>query len=117
MNDNELDDLFATARALKVEPSTDFMARILQDAEANQPHSLGINVPSAARKKGLWATMLAAIGGGAAFAGLSTATIAGLWLGFVQPTPLTTVTDSFWASETLESVDLIPSFDNILTEG
>lgn len=118
MNDSDLDDIFAEARGAAVAPSYDLMARILADAEAHQPAMPGlVRAAPPPPRQGLWATMMAAIGGGGALAGLSTATLAGLWIGFAQPTTLLDVTDRFLPIETLESVELLPSFDAILTEG
>jgi hypothetical protein len=117
MNDSDLDDIFAEARVTMAGPSPDLMARVLADAEAHQPATPGLRRAVPPPRQGLWAAMMAAIGGGAALAGLSTATVAGLWIGFAQPTTLLNVTDSFLPTETLESVDLLPSFDTILTEG
>jgi hypothetical protein len=117
MNDSDLDDIFAEARGATAAPSSDLMARILADAEAHQPAAAVLVRAAPPPRQGLWAAMLAAIGGGAALAGLSTATLAGLWIGFAQPTTLLDVTDAFLPVVTLESVDLLPSFDTILTEG
>lgn len=118
MNDSDLDNLFAQARGESQEPSDDLMLRIMSDATAHQPQARGFACAAvAAPRQGLWATLLAAIGGGAALAGLSTATLAGLWIGFAQPTSFTAVTDTFLSTETLDSIDLIPGFDTIFTEG
>jgi len=117
MNDSDLDILFAQARDTAQVPSADLMARILSDAERHQPPVAGFARAPAPPRQGLWATMLTAIGGGAALAGLSTATLAGLWLGMAQPSSFTAVTETFMSTETLDTVDLIPGFDTILTEG
>ena len=117
MNDSDLDILFAQARDTAHAPSADLMARILSDAELYQPAVASFAAASAPRRQGLWATMLTAIGGGAALAGLSTATLAGLWLGFAQPASFAAVTETFLSTETLDTVNLLPGFDSILTEG
>jgi len=117
MNDSDLDNLFAQARLAGPMPSTDLMARILSDAEQHQQLAAGFVRAAVPPRQGLWASMLAAIGGGAALAGLSTATIAGLWLGMAQPASFTAVTETFLSTKTLDTVDLIPGFDTILTEG
>lgn len=114
MQDSDLDDLFGQARAARPEPSADLMARILVDAEQHQPVA---HVRSPTVGRGFWQAALAMIGGGGALAGLSTATLAGLWIGFAQPAPVSMLTDVIWADETMDTVELIPSFDDILIEG
>lgn len=61
--------------------------------------------------------LTAAFGGGAALAGIGTAAVAGVWLGFAQPVPLTALSGGLWSETPLDTVELIPSFDTLLTEG
>lgn len=117
MAEHDLDDLLAQARGAGPKPSAGLLARVLEDGLLHQP------VPAAlrqVRQPGLWSRIragLAALGGVGALTGLSTATLAGVWLGFAQPAPVTTVTDAIWTQEVLDLVELIPSFDDTLTEG
>lgn len=124
MRDSDLDDLFATARSAargtaQTVPA-DLMARVMADAEAVQRTA---DQPLAGRQRaakptGFWAGLVAAIGGGPALAGLSTATLAGLWIGFAQPVAITSVTDVFLASSAVtETLDVMPAFDDFQTEG
>jgi hypothetical protein len=61
------------------------------------------------------------MGGNGVLAGLATATLAGLWLGFAQPAPVLTLTqivsDAFAADAGLGAVELIPSLDAFGLEG
>ena len=111
MQDRDLDALFATARAdYSVPPA--LMARVLADADALQPR------PAPVPKPRFWAGFMSAIGGVPALAGLSTATLAGLWIGFVEPSSLSAVADVLLASSTVsETLDVMPAFDDFLTEG
>lgn len=84
-----LEDFFAAARAQRPEPDADLLARIAAEAEAAAAARAR---PAPARPSGQsgrpggglggW---LAAIGGWPAAAGLATATVAGLWIGYAQP--------------------------------
>ncbi len=117
MDHHELDDLFAAARGRgAVEPSAALLARVMDDAYTLQPAAAVVPaVP--APKRGLWAVLAGAFGGGAALAGIGTAAVAGVWLGFAQPVPLTALPGGLWSETPLDSVELIPSFDTLLTEG
>ena len=52
-NDDMLDDLFAQARAVKIAPSDDLMARVLENADAVQPKPAFMSAPQV----GLWARL------------------------------------------------------------
>lgn len=118
-DDRELDALFAVAREEGQRPSPALMARILADADALQPGPQGLAPPARAvpprTSSGLIGRLLDLIGGPGALAGLVSAAGAGLWLGFVQPTPVTSVAQA-WGIETasLAEVDLMPSLDTYL---
>lgn len=116
MNPQDLDDLFATARTSGPAPAPALLSRVLEDALAHQPapRTLIRTVPV---KPGFWARLTAALGGGLSVAGLGTATLAGLWIGFVQPSSLTSLSDMLLQNTALDSVELIPNFDEFLTEG
>ncbi|WP_022702679.1 hypothetical protein [Pseudorhodobacter ferrugineus] len=115
MQDSDLDDLFGAARAPVAVPSA-LMARVLADADAMQ--FSGRPVVRVSRGTGLWAGFWAAIGGVAGVAGLSTAAVAGVWIGFAQPTALTAVTDAFLTGDLVtDTFDVFPDFDAFLVEG
>lgn len=112
-----LDALFAQAREAAPLPDVDFMARLVAEAERLQPAPKApAPAPRPARKTGLIARFAALLGGAAAVAGLGTAAMAGLVIGYVQPDSLVTLTDGFGLISTGESLDLLPSFDTLLTE-
>lgn len=84
--DDLLEDFFAAARAAPPAPVPDaLLARVLQDADALQPRKAAR--PSA---KGWLPARLGAFFGAGAWgrqmAGLTAAALAGVWLGFMQPT-------------------------------
>jgi hypothetical protein len=118
MNDTDIDDLFAMARDDSPKPSAALMGRVLADGLELQPRAARALEPKAAPQLGFWAALLASIGGGGALAGLTTATLAGLWIGFFQPTSVSAMTDVLWSEGApVDLVELIPSYDDFLTEG
>lgn len=107
MQDSDLDDLLAAARADRPRPSDGLMARVIADADRLQPRAAPARPRAAPPRAGLWAWLSGAFGGPGALAGMAAATLAGLWVGVVQPAPLSTLTGAFWPAESL-SVELIP---------
>lgn len=75
----ELDALFAAAREEQPALSDPLTDRILADAAAWQPKPLAKSPP------GIVAQLIEMLGGWPALGGLATATMAGLYFGFVQP--------------------------------
>lgn len=129
----ELDALLREAGARKADVSADLLARVLQDAyEAQAAVGDAISTspsPRARRETSLAAKALAWLHNfGAAGAGLATAGLAGLWLGFAPPALLAAPVEAVTAvlqgqeagaedAEAMEIVDLVPSFDSWLAEG
>jgi hypothetical protein len=123
---DDLDALFAGLRADAPVPSDALMARVLADALAEQPRAAAappapafLTVPPtmarAAHPPRLWARIVAALGGAVAVAGVGSAALAGLMVGFVQPAALNGLTDAVWGA-TYETVELMPSVDALMTE-
>ena len=81
--DDILEGLFAEARTEMMRPSDDLMARVMADAIDAMPNA---SAPAAPRHSG---GFLALIGGWPALAGLATATVAGVWIGFAAPDAVT----------------------------
>ncbi|MGI1663541.1 dihydroorotate dehydrogenase [Palleronia sp. KMU-117] len=87
----DLDHFFAAARAQRPEPGVDLLARIAAEAEATaaaraRPGPASARANGRQGRSGVWlGDWLAAIGGWPAVAGLATATVAGLWIGYAQP--------------------------------
>ncbi|MCK0138411.1 hypothetical protein [Aliiroseovarius sp. F47248L] len=98
LDDRELEALFDAARFDSASPSDRLMAAILDDAAAEQVGRDGsqhtsTNIPleqihGRRRARGFWADLRASMGGWPALAGMATATVAGVWIGFSSPTQL-----------------------------
>jgi hypothetical protein len=118
MTDTDIDDLFAIARDETLKPSAALMERVLTDGQALQPRAPSHHRAKIAPQPGFWSMLLSAIGGGGGLAGLTTATLAGLWIGFFQPSSVSAMTDVIWSEgAAVDLVELIPSYDDFLTEG
>lgn len=86
--DKDLEHLFAQARSAAPEPSADFLARVLSDAEAMQPAPAGIMRSQDRAKLGfrsLFSSLSEAIGGWPAMAGLASAAVTGIFIGISPP--------------------------------
>ena len=117
MRDVDLDDLFAEARAAELPQSHALLTRIQADGLRLQPLPKAISSIVPAKRQSWWAALSFALGGKRGLAGLGTAAVAGVMLGFVQPTSVLALTESFFATATVDEVDLMPGIDAILTEG
>ena len=113
MQMSDLDDLFAEARANPPDPSPALVARVLADADRLQPKPAAPVAAPATR--GFLAGLAAFFGGGAALAGIGSAAVAGLFLGLVQPAILTSFTASIAQADTLDTLDLMPGVDALLS--
>ncbi|MCB1358498.1 MAG: dihydroorotate dehydrogenase [Maritimibacter sp.] len=122
LDDAGLEAFFAAGRTHAPEPGADLMARILADAGAEiDARDATLAAARRRRRPGLWAGLVAAIGGWPALASMATAAVAGVWLGFASPAMLssvtggllpTTGTGSETGSETAyELEDLLPGYD------
>ena len=81
-----LDAVFKQAAETPESASDDFMARILADAQALQPSAPDLTSPPVSEpEEGLWSRMWQGLGGWSSFAGLATATAAGVWIGVDTP--------------------------------
>lgn len=102
--EQDLDDLLAMAGNHAPSPSPALLARILTDAEGEQDRRQPHAVP---RRR--WTRFLPLVlGSVGATAGMATAALAGVWIGYAQPETLTTVTSALWADQ---RVDLLPTYD------
>jgi hypothetical protein len=110
--DNDLENLFRAARENPPEAGTAFMARALAEAQAAQPLPRAVAV---APRRNLWARMAAAVGGAVAVAGIGTAAMAGLVIGYVQPEPMLTLAGTIGLGSA-ETLDLMTGYDALLTE-
>ena len=124
LDDAALAAMFDEARAASLIPSEAMLARILADAEAQLPRPAALRPQPvrAAERAGLWGRMLAALGGRGAAAGLAAASFIGLSVGMFAPDTIAAVAQGYSAGtiETFDStstVELTPSFYDLLTEG
>lgn len=89
MTEEALEAFFSAAREDTPDPSEALMAAILADADSHQPGLADIVQPAVKpTRRGPMQALLSAIGGWPAAAGMATATVAGLWIGFAQPVQL-----------------------------
>lgn len=114
-NPVDLDALFAAEMGNPIEPSADFLSRIMDDAMTTQA---GFNVQESEPvvEQSLWGSIVGIIGGWPTLAGLATATVAGVWIGISPPESLNTLTDSVVGTSFGYS-DYLPNLDSVLTEG
>jgi hypothetical protein len=121
MQNGDLDDLFAAARAAAPQPSAALLARVEADALRMMPRPPARPTARPRGLRGLLAEILSAVGGLGGAAGLASAMLAGLWIGIAQPQGLSALTEGLTAGlgadATLDSVELIPSLDPFSTEG
>lgn len=93
-----LDADFAEMRRPDPTPSDDLLNRIMMDADG----VLAAAAPVPARpKQSLRGFILDLVGGWPSVSGLAAATVAGLWIGVVQPTAFTDLSAGLWGA-TLE---------------
>lgn len=111
--DDGLEAYFAAAQADAPVPSAALMDRIMADAVAqNAPRKV---TPA---RPGMFASLIEAIGGWPTLAGMTTAGIVGLWVGFSQPAGLDAVAEQLLgADDTSYLVDLVPAFGAEIEEG
>lgn len=113
---DDLDDLFAEAAAKPAVPSGDLMARVLADAARAHPQPVAIRASAPPARLGLLAGLAALFGGGGVLAGIGSAAVAGLFIGFVQPTSLTKLADAWSGDTQIDTLDLMPGIDALLIE-
>lgn len=114
LGDTALDEIFAAARAQTPDPSAGLVARILADAESAQAARERPMVPMA--RSSPWSRFVEGLGGWTSLAGLVTATLAGVWLGFVSPDQINTLSGGLLLADStgvyaLE--DILPADDGL----
>jgi hypothetical protein len=112
MTDDDLDSLFAAARANAPRPPAALVARVLADADARP--AAASPAPPQRSAPGFWASLGALFGGGGALAGMVTATLAGVWFGFAQPVELGAM--SALLTDDSAAIELMPGLDALLDE-
>lgn len=118
MQTDPLDDLLAFAAKHPPSASPELMERVVADALAQQPQprSRPQTRAGAVPRPGLMARLTARLGGAAALAGVTSAALCGVALGYLDPTTLDLLALG-QATEQTEAVDLFPSVDFLMTEG
>lgn len=118
MREPDLDGLFAEARGQRPLDTSALMGRVMADAITHQPQPSALPVRRKTRRKaGFWSNFVDALGGTGVLAGLGTAMLAGVAVGFAQPSSLITLTDLIFVQSPLDEVELLPGIDAILAEG
>ncbi len=106
----ELEALFAEAAGAPAVPSAALLDRVMADADRIS----GARVPP---HPGWLAALIATLGGWPAVAGLATATVAGIWIGYAAPDTLNQLTDGYLAAGSYQFGDLLPAVDLPAKEG
>ncbi|MBL9050118.1 MAG: dihydroorotate dehydrogenase [Tabrizicola sp.] len=112
MQDDDLDRLLAEAAKHPPVPSAALMERVLADGLALQPAAPGLRPAVAPSRPGLLSRLAAVFGGPPALAGLGTAAVFGLALGYLSPSTLDYLTGA-----TAEAAEFFPEADFLTTEG
>ncbi len=123
--DAELNQLLAELGGAPPSVPAGLTARILADAatvqamgRTNAQAAPASPSPAAtADMNSLWRRIAEAVGGGRVIAGLGTAALAGIALGFLQPAPIEGLTGTVWGQDVDIAVDLLPGTDEFWTEG
>ncbi|MEJ1990610.1 MAG: dihydroorotate dehydrogenase [Maritimibacter sp.] len=127
LNEAALDDLFRAARAEAPMPSADLLARVMADAEAEiaaQPAPLPVR--QAAPRKSHLRSLLEGLGGWPAVAGMITASVVGLSMGFVSPDQVNSLSGGLLLQSDMSTTssydleDMLPGFgalDDLGMEG
>jgi hypothetical protein len=114
MQDDELTALLAAAKTNGPAPSAALLDRVLADGLHLQPKAPPFRAPQPAPR--LWARVAGAFGGAPTLAGLCSATIIGIAVGYVDPTAIDYLTGGL-SDSAAEAVDLFPTTDFMTTEG
>jgi uncharacterized caspase-like protein len=109
---DDLDDLLATAARRPALPSEALMERVLADALALQPQAVGFRPAVPAPQPGLLARLASLFGGAPALAGLGSAAVFGLALGYYSPATLDYLTGA-----STDTAEFFPGGDFLTTEG
>lgn len=109
---DDLDDLLATAARRPALPSETLMERVLADALALQPQAPALRPAPPVGGRGVLSWLASVFGGPPALAGLGTAAIFGLALGYYSPATLDYLTGT-----SAVAADFFPEADFLTTEG
>lgn len=114
MQEDELNRLLDGAKITAPAPSPALLDRILADGLDAQQR---LRPAQALRPEpGFWARIYGAFGGLPTVAGLCSATVVGLAVGYTDPTTIDYLTGGL-PTDLSEAIDLFPSTDFLATEG
>ena len=121
--DAGVDAMFGAARSQPLHPlSDDLFARIMADAADVQPRGVARSTPVGG---GMRRALVDLLGGWPTLAGLTTATLAGIWIGVAQPAGVVALQGNFGLTPVATQdgaisygiEDLMPGFDSLVQEG
>lgn len=128
--ERELEEFFRSLKRDTEEASPDLLSRVLEDAyeeqdslvmrELDAAEARPFETPQDSRRRGLLGGLLDAIGGWPAVAGLATATMAGIWIGYNPPTAFDGLTLSMLDTSygyDLSIGDSLLVYDDLLADG
>ncbi len=125
--DRDLEIFFEAARKDRGDASPDLLSRVLADAYAEQDaqaeavptSSVAPRTADTSRSlRGVFAGLFDAIGGWPAVAGLATAAMAGVWIGYNPPAVFDTLAMDFMESSYGVSLGAaLPEYDAFLADG
>lgn len=116
MQNDDLDSLLAAAARARPDPSAALIDRVLADAYALQPAPSAPPQATSAPRLGLLARLAAAFGGGPVLAGVCSAALVGVTLGYLNPASYDYLTGGL-ADTATDAVDLFPTTDFLTSEG
>lgn len=120
MQTSDLDDLLALAAMRPPAASPALMDRVLADALALQPQPLTAPPPraGAVARPGRLSRLAEMLGGPAVLAGVASAALFGVALGYLDPTTMDILAPGQATDQAeAEAVDLFPEVDFLMTEG
>lgn len=120
MRDKDLDDLLGLAARDRPLPAADLIDRVLAEGLALQPQPVPLAAASPTRQAGWLSRLAAAFGGAPALAGVGSAMVLGLAVGYLDPATLDNLTGGLTGGLTgteAGTLDLFPSADFLTTEG
>lgn len=112
MRDQDLDRLLARAAAAAPRPSPALLDRVLADAVAEQDRRAALSQPARPEPRPIFGWLVEAFGGTPGLAGVFTAAIAGVAIGYLEPGMFDLLTGG-----DAEIVDLFSEVDYLTTEG
>lgn len=107
--DTDLDFFLEAVRKDRFDAEPALLARVLADAEAAQAEFSTLEDADAkVTRRGGLAAFLTALGGWPAAAGLSAATVAGVWIGVAPPTGLALTAQDLLAGDDYSLTEMMP---------